>query len=570
MIYNTIKENKSISAKADVKFDRTADVIIVGTGTAGAVAAICAAESGLSVVAVDKATLPGGVAVASGVWAYYFGLHGGREELLNQRAEELVKNGVYADYHRAYYETNVCIPSAPKCIAIEETLVKQNCTLMTDSIVTGVYTENDTVCGLQILSPDGIINIGCRSVIDSADGEVCRLAGCKLREGRKSDNVTMRFSKCVAKAVGNTIQPIWANFGYIDNLNPTEYSQRIMESDSSFPCLVDDYSDDNSIVFEGSIICRREVRTVKTRKEYTLKDYFNNRLSNQPVCYSFSHMDNSNPDMENEDENVQNWQIIINALTYGVIMGIDMDCLISKEYENLFLAGKHIGVGHDFVGCIRMKADVEKLGEAAALMSYLYSKDGCVDYLKLRPLLAGHGLLKDEYRPGIASLNHKDNGLYRRIELPKTIDEIRSSLSSQSPELALLYIKQHSDNTDIITLLCENLNSNNIILRDNSAIALGLIGRKECVPVLCEIISKPAYVLRHSDFQPTNYDWLNDTRHCNLVKALCLIGRFDKTPCIDAISAIVSDDAEKAVSELSDDMKNVFQPQIAAFAKKLI
>lgn len=570
MLYNTIKDNEHISVECNPDFVKSTDIIIVGTGTAGAVAAICAAEEGLDVIAVDKTTLPGGVAVASGVWAYYFGLHGGREESLNNRALELIKNCGYADYSRAYYETNICIPSAPKCIAIEEALTKKDCRLMLDSIITGVYTSDNTVEGLQLLTPNGIENIRCKTVIDSANGEVCRLAGCALKEGRRHDNITMRFSKCIAKAAGNKVMPVWANFGYIDNLTPEEYSSEIMKADSSFPCLVDSYGNDNCIIFEGSIICRREVRCIKTRNEYTLQDYFNNKPVNQPVCYTFSHMDNSNPDMENEDENVQNWQIIINALTYGVIMDIDMDCLISKEYSNLFVAGKHIGVGHDFVGCIRMKADIEKIGEAAALIAAVYTKNGSIDYESLKPKLIKHNLLPSGFKPGIAALNHRNGDFYLRVSLPQTADDINTSLSSQSPELALLYIKKHSDNSGILSLLNDNLKSSDMILRHNSAIALGLIGRKECMPILHEIISMPAYVLESSDFQPENYDWLNYTRHCNMVKALCLIGRFDYTSCVDAVNAIISDNAEAVTSGLTPEQKKAFKPQILAFAKKLI
>lgn len=570
MLYNTIKENKHISVECNPDFVKNTDVMVIGTGTAGAVAAICAAEDGLDVIAVDKATMPGGVAVASGVWAYYFGLHGGREESLNKHAAELIKNCGYADYSRAYYETNVCIPSAPKCIAIEETLVEKGCRIMLDSIIIGVYTSNNIVEGIQLLTPDGIENIRCKTVIDSADGEVCRLAGCALKEGRRLDNVTMRFSKCIAKAVKDKVMPVWANFGYIDNLTPEEYSAEIMKANSSFPCLVESYGNENCIIFEGSIIGRREVRCIKTLSEYTLQDYFDNKPVTKPICYTFSHMDNSNPDMENEDKNVQNWQVIINALTYGVIMDIDMDCLISKEYSNLFVAGKHIGVGHDFVGCIRMKADIEKIGEAAALMAAVYVKNGSLSYESLKPKLMSHGLLPRGFKSGIAALNHKDKDFYRRVSLPQTTSDINAALSSKSPELALLYIKKHSDSTEIISLLNNNLKSSNKILRHNSAVALGLIEKKECMPVLHEIISEPAYVLECSDFQPENYDWLNDTRHCNLVKALCLIGRFDYSSCINAVKAIAADNAEAATAELSAEHKKIFRPQILAFAKKLI
>ena len=570
MLYNTIKNNKHTNMQSNAVFSDETDIVIVGTGTAGAIAAICAAEKGLRVIAVDKATIPGGVAVASGVWAYYYGLHAGREEQLNRRAEELIKTHGYSDYSRVEYETNTCIPSAPKCIAIEEALTAAGCKLWLDSIVTGVYTDSERVIGLEILSGGNLKNVRCRAVIDSADGEICRLAGCAFKKGRKYDNSTMRFSKCIATADGNKVRPVWANYGYIDNLPNAEYSNRILEAASAPPCLIDKYDENNCVIFEGSIICRREVRSINTLGEYTLDDYFNGKLSECPVYYSFSHMDNSNPDMENEDENIQDWQIVINVHTYGVAIGVDMNCLISKEYKNLFVAGKHIGIGHDLVGCIRMKADIEKCGEAAALMAVLYIQNGEVRYEDLKPLLINRGLLQERHRLNIATLNEQKDSLYIKTNLPKELTEISAALSSQSPELALLYIKQHSKDQKLIRFLTENLKTGDMILRHNSAIALGLIGNKECTDTLCEIISMPAYVLEKHDFKPYHYDWLNDTYHCNTLKALCLLKRFDNIPCLDIVQNIYDDKAENITRELPPNLQKIFRPQIMAFAKKLL
>ena len=49
-----------------VQFDDTVDIVVVGFGYAGAVAAIEANDAGASVMLLEKAPYPGGIAICSG------------------------------------------------------------------------------------------------------------------------------------------------------------------------------------------------------------------------------------------------------------------------------------------------------------------------------------------------------------------------------------------------------------------------------------------------------------------------------------------------------------------------
>ena len=70
-------------------FEREFDVVVAGLGTAGAVAAIAAAETGVKTCAIEKLNFPGGSATSGGIASYYYGLPGGRFEKTDSAAQQL-------------------------------------------------------------------------------------------------------------------------------------------------------------------------------------------------------------------------------------------------------------------------------------------------------------------------------------------------------------------------------------------------------------------------------------------------------------------------------------------------
>lgn len=85
---------KSSRIECEPKFESQFDVVVVGMGTAGAIAAIAAAEQGVTVCAVEKLNLPGGTATSGGIAGYYYGLPGGRFEELDNRARTTAEPGL--------------------------------------------------------------------------------------------------------------------------------------------------------------------------------------------------------------------------------------------------------------------------------------------------------------------------------------------------------------------------------------------------------------------------------------------------------------------------------------------
>ena len=91
-------------------FDADCDVLVIGLGTAGVMAAIAAAKQGCRVIGADAAPLAGGVGTAACVWDYYYGARGGLYREINRKADALLAEEVYLSTARegiSTYPTSV-------------------------------------------------------------------------------------------------------------------------------------------------------------------------------------------------------------------------------------------------------------------------------------------------------------------------------------------------------------------------------------------------------------------------------------------------------------------------------
>ena len=69
--------------------EETADIVVAGLGTAGSMAAIRAARSGLRVMGIEQLGFPGGTNTAGAIQGYYAGVKGGLYQQIDQRASEI-------------------------------------------------------------------------------------------------------------------------------------------------------------------------------------------------------------------------------------------------------------------------------------------------------------------------------------------------------------------------------------------------------------------------------------------------------------------------------------------------
>ncbi len=543
LIRHTLIDGNPISCEFSGEFDYDCGVLVVGLGTAGAVAATASAKRGASVIGVDLAPIPGGVGTAACVWDYYFGADGGLYTEINSRADEIVAEQTYIHSTVPGYKRSYTTPV--KALAIERSFEKYGVKCFYSCAVTDVFSENGRLCGAAFFDGERTFTVGAKVVVDGAEGAVCRLLGLKNLGARKSDGKTARFSRTVGVRNGDLLLGKWTFCEQYEGLTPEESAALTLKWSASEPCLCEKFGENNRLYALGCETGRREVLCYECEDTFEFAEYLAGRRNENAVFYSFSPLDNSNPDLWNENEDFQDWQTLCDMHAYGVSIGVSAGMLVAKGIGGLVLAGKHIGTGHTMTSTVRMRTDLEKCGEAAGVLAAISLEKGCepsevatAHLTELRDVLSASGCYNPANDRGIGNLNIPDSGMWKSCKLPSTVEELRESLASIHPALGLFSVR--SGNVKATESLVGWLESDDKLLRESSAVALGLLGDRRCLPTLREILAGEVSTYVYESPEKYHFGWLFKTEMCSFVKAACLVARFNEDCDRDLLESLAS------------------------------
>ena len=176
------------------KIDFHTDVLVVGGGMAGTMAALAAARMGARVILVERHTAVGGMATMGLVqpitmWGnreHYVGGGLGRRIL-----EELAE-------HKGAGDMNtygpVCDSEALK-FELEKRLLADNVEILYQAWVNGVETDNGEIRAVTAVAKEGTLRFKPKMVVDaSGDADVAALAGVPWDEGRQGATLMMTMA----------------------------------------------------------------------------------------------------------------------------------------------------------------------------------------------------------------------------------------------------------------------------------------------------------------------------------------------------------------------------------------
>lgn len=562
MQFHTIIDGRHMQKEiSNAAFDKTAQVVVVGLGTAGSIAFIKAAELKLDVIGIEKLSGMGGTGTMGCVWDYFYGSSGGRFEDINRKNFELTEKAFIHSEPPSDSKDFRCYNGSARCVVLDEEIKKSGGRLMYETTVIGVYTEGRKIKGIKCVSPGGIFTIGAEVFLDcSGDISLCRLAGLEYKTGRDYDGRCMRFSKTLVAIKDGLARGGWTMKGNRENKSDLELSNLILKCNSMTPFLEENYTEDYRFVYEGTILGLRESPRICAKTELKFSDVLFGKKTQKPVFYTFAPIDNVNRDAAFNSETQQLWRMVCKMYGVGLSIGVPLETLLPKECDNVIVAGKGTGTDCDLAAGIRMRKDLEKCGEAAATAAYLSVKENTdiskVDYETLSAMLRESGCLDEANNIGIAAIS---GGMHReKLNVPKTLEEIKENLTTEYFGLSVLeVIKNNSE--EVREMLRECLASDNSILRERAAFAGGAIGLGEALPVLiemtkrrpdfipkrpafCSVISGAVYLLRKFDSEEarqrlreiaeeyayaTEYDEYTSSRETEmayLLKNLAVIG----------------------------------------------
>jgi hypothetical protein len=471
------------SETASQSFDHTYDLIVVGLGTAGAIALLAAARRGLRVLGIERTNGMGGVGTNGAVLCYYFGSKGGLYESVDAESNELEAEG---------YTPSVGVNAELKKLMLERLALEAGAELRYEATLTGVYLEGNAVRGVRWLEAGRHREAGAAIVLDcTGDAEVCALAGCKTRLGRDWDHQPQPFSNVLVVWDGKRVTFLYTDSGYVDPTDADDVSRAIINSALQATHLKDTYQEGPRFIKLAPLLGIREGRFIKGERDLTFASYVNDEFTEEPLFYAYSNLDNHSKDIAFESELQRDWSVVGSLWGLNFSVPVPLGALIPQGYDGLIAAGRCIALDHDLAGCVRMKRDMQKCGEAAAIVAAVAIENGVpprkAPYSQIKPLLQETGCLHMENHVGMKDTQTHEDDLNPRVQWLTDAQQIREGLTGVKPGLAIWSARR--EGARLLPVLREWASQTaEPNLRRHAAFALGLLRDEAGLPVLRETL----------------------------------------------------------------------------------
>lgn len=329
------------------------DVLVVGGGTSGTIAAITAAENGMQTMLVEMNPRLGGTGTIGGVHSYWYG----RETGITTRIGKEIEN--------RHLELRQAIPDGVipkwnievKASALLQLTQDRNIQVVFNWLAIGTIQEGQKVVGVVFSTPAGIGAIQARIVIDATgDGDIAAFAGAQFTYGSQRNKTTMWYSLAQYSEPGKTKN----NFtSMVDIGNIEDYTRAIISSRKWGESCVD----------HGSYLATRESRQIRGEAQISLTDQLRQRQYLDVIQVAFS-----NYDVKGHSDS--DW-VRAGLIPPNLQIEIPVGLIIPKGLDGLLVTGKAISATHDALPSIRMQRDLENLGGAVGIIAAAAVRQDC-------------------------------------------------------------------------------------------------------------------------------------------------------------------------------------------------
>lgn len=392
----------------------TTDVLVVGGGSSGVSGAVAAAGEGASTVLVDANPGLGGTGTYGGVDSYWFGRRDGLATP-NRRAVSVA--------HRA-----LGLPGGSgkgwnievKADALLGLALAAGVRLVTDSVVFGVIMNGDRVTGVVLASPDGVVAVRSKIIIDATgDADLAVAAGAPVRHGSDRSHASMWYSLAQFVEPGRTRN----NFGgVLDMDDVVDYTRAVVAARRRGG---DDLHD------HGVYLAARESRNIVGETTITMRDQLVRQHFDDVINVHFS-----NHDIKGKSESI--WTLM-GLIPPNLEIEVPYRALLPRGLDGLLVAGKAISVTHDGLAAVRMQSDLENLGAVAGIVAAGCAATGATPRtVDLPPI-----------QRRLAALGAFDAELLRRPPGPQPVSADVDDLISRALRHVPLYAYSHGSMTRV-------------------------------------------------------------------------------------------------------------------------
>lgn len=466
-------------------WDKFYDVIVVGMGTAGAQCAYTAASRcSLRVLGIEESTELGGMATSGEITEYYCGNNGGLYQEIDQKAKNL-------EPQSGFVPNSQGISGWAKNMALQTCLDSCSVTLLYDSVVSGVWRENKRVIGVTVWNDTKKEKFyRAAYVIDcTGDGIVCAMAGCKMQESGHSLFPFQPFSNIRVVLGKQGAHCCNVDSGYVDPQDPWKYGEAILSSASLSNFYLPDYSQGEPTLFNAPVLGVREGRRIIGEETVTFSGILEGVIPKHTAFYCFSNIDNHSRATAFESELYRLWIAVAGLWNVYITFPVPMEACIPQGIEGILAAGRCIAADHDAACALRMKDEMYKSGEVAAIMAWLSIQHGVpalkIPYPQLYQELLQSECLREGERPSFRY--GPRGGELREVFWEINSESFYEELISSKPGLTLWKLYRAQNFSDLDRLI-HGMTSPDKRERFHCAMGLALRRDKRCLPILREML----------------------------------------------------------------------------------
>jgi len=471
------------------------DVLVVGGGTGGAIAAIAAGREGAKTTLIEASPALGGIGTGGAIHSYYYGVNGGIQDEVDERVKNLTPLFVGKWGVRGFH------PSVKKLV-LQQMAEEAGVDILLNTVVCGVLRggvtiqrkvetgtsiaissekkeEMNKLLGVIAVGTEGISAYGAKAFIDSTgDGDVAVMAGAPFIIGREKDNLPHAYSQSSGRLDkdGNLIHN---NFdaGYVDTSDVEDLTRGRRLGINQY--WREKFTDDNRLLYMAPIIGIRQSIQIIGEYQLTLADEIAGRRFEDVVSFTMAHYDNHGHDYESESDEAALWVWALGNWQERIGCEVPYRCMLPKNVDGLLLACRALSMTYDAHMEFRMQNDIQRIGEVAGVAAAMAAKKGIspreIDVKELQAILKETGILDEKYRPKPAIQER------RTLELPST-----SELDAKEAK-ELVWISSQRDSKSALALK-NMLNSDNPHLRFRASAALAWHGFDGGVPELLNCV----------------------------------------------------------------------------------
>ena len=519
------------------------EVLVVGGGTAGALAGIAAAREGARTTLLEACTFLGGIGSGGGIHSYYHGIPGGLQDEVDARMRETTP--LFGPVNKApgfHPET--------KKVVLQQMAEEAGVKLVFDTTVTGVEVEDlptdlpskgtgrrasRRIRGVVTAGPEGGAAYRAAVVIDSSgDADVAFMAGAPFTYGRETDSLPHAYSQAAGVLDGEgRLRIVNFDAGYCDPTDVEDLTRARRLGLKHFER--DHYAEEHRLVYIAPLIGLRSSRHIVGDYRLTLADEIVSREFPDVIAYAKSHYDNHALDYANESDEAMLWVWLLGHWRTPIGCEIPYRCLLPQSVEGLLVACRALSVTHDAHNQLRMQRDMQRLGEAAGIAAALSIRQKVtprqLPLEELQQKLLQTGALGQRKAPELTAGElpaiHAPEALPAALPL-LPVDQLAQELENDNPRAAVWPLCRYGE--DAIPALRNALASDKPDTRFWASVGLAMLNQPESASALIERVRA-----RENDrtdslrIAPTWYG------------AMVLLGRLGDRNAVPAISDVLQD-----------------------------